>query len=1146
MEAQAIDLHAVLESQHVSMDTKINYLTSLKSEIKHRQVPAVAIPPIFDVVRSAINSRSTTLQASGFSTLSHLIKRLYLQEQADLIAAQGSDTFPILTACLGDAKERVRLQAAQAFTDFWHASPGDVEHYVLSIAMNDNPRAKETSMQWLVKMNKENGVLIKPHIPKVVDCLEDADVGVRETAKATLVELFHDVPDHAKADLRRQLQIRNIRKMIVSSILTQLGMSAPAGTETREHHPRPMSRGDHRKKMATGRISRPGSAMSYHGHDDNPLKSSTQSFTPKGPSHSSTKAINSGSTSELSLADASNDNIEPLNIYTNREVDELFHDMLPHFEGRESEQNWLAREKSTMRLRRLTKGNAPTEFFSTYSAGIKTLLDGILKVANSLRTTLSTSGCYLVQEIARTSPASLEPMAELMLLNFIKVCAATKKISAQNGNVTVDALLGNLSYHTRLLQHVWGACQEKNVQPRLYAPGWIKTLITKHLHHKSMIEHSGGVELLEKCLNKGLGDANPGVRQNMREAFWVFAKAWPLRAETLISKLDAKSQDRLRKDPGNTNELHFPSDIPSSSSVRPSTFSRSTTSVPGRPTLKETIAAQKRAKLAAKGVPDRPESAQSSYSLSAARPAMFSAKTKSATNLHPQSGSLSSAPVRPMRPPRRPELNRPATAEPYAARNAMRSGTPTSSPKITPVKAKGRTPVASKPPSPEKERNSKPESTTSSPMKSKLSTMDTMSPTLKATTSAPDVPTIGSPTKTDEELTMLVPTFKNLTTEQPAIPREASVSEIDPHELDATTEQNRKVPPTGGDILVGTETLKVYEDPVPLSNEIEGNATSPTKKSTALEELTINEPLNSPIDANNPSNGMPISPLNQNGMRSLNENTPHNVKAIGTPEHRSPSPKKSGGRESQMMLASGIKKIKARTIDVHGFRKIQGLIKANKDLFEDVTQYDSLLLASLDALEEPIDESRASSGRDQDLKTQILGTIRVMHNHDSERFSRFYPRALGALLKARRNYTIRNHLVSGLEQALDMIVEHCKEPNDCIKAVLGLLQREESVKDEQSRRTLAMGLYCLAGLLHRMNEQGFELPEVEQETLGKMARQCLEETDSDIRRAVIDYAMEVHDQVQPSEKFWAMLNNEVAHRDLLTYYLGRRAQKRGR
>jgi CLIP-associating protein 1/2 len=223
--------------------------------------------------------------------------------------------------------------------------------------------------------------------------------------------------------------------------------------------------------------------------------------------------------------------IEPLYAHTQRELDEIFREMHQYFEGKESEQNWIQRDKSILKLRRLLKGNAPSDFLLAFVAGIRALLDGIIKAVNSLRTTMSTNACQLIQELARTLGPAMDPTVEILLQNFIKMTAATKQISANNGNVTVDTIFQNVSYSHRLLQHVWIACQDKNVQPRTFAAGWLKTLIKKHSPHKAHFESSGGLDIAEKCLKKGLTDANPKTRENMRATYFTFAQVWPNRAE---------------------------------------------------------------------------------------------------------------------------------------------------------------------------------------------------------------------------------------------------------------------------------------------------------------------------------------------------------------------------------------------------------------------------------------------------------------------------------------------------------------------------------------------------------------------------------------------------------------------------------------
>lgn len=298
-----------------------------------------------------------------------------------------------------------------------------------------------------------------------------------------------NAPEHAKADLRKQMGSNNVRKTIASFVNAQLGSFAPQEPD---------------------------------------LKASVMSNTTDRSVIDST--FNESVMSEHPPP-AETAPMDPIYVHSQRALEEHFRDMQPHFEGKESEHNWLSRDKSVLRLRRLTKGNAPIDFHQAFVSGVRGMLDGVLKVANSLRTTMSTSGCQAVQDLARTLGPGLDNMTEILLQNFIKMCANTKHISAQNGNVTVDVIISNVSYHQRLMQHIWFACQDKNVQPRTYAPGWLKTIMRQHTHNRSHFEHTGGLEILEKCIKKGLSDANPKVREGHRSTYWAFASIWHESAE---------------------------------------------------------------------------------------------------------------------------------------------------------------------------------------------------------------------------------------------------------------------------------------------------------------------------------------------------------------------------------------------------------------------------------------------------------------------------------------------------------------------------------------------------------------------------------------------------------------------------------------
>lgn len=63
--------------------------------------------------------------------------------------------------------------------------------------------------------------------------------------------------------------------------------------------------------------------------------------------------------------------MDPLNVSSRRELEDIFQQYVPLFEGNETEQNWIPREKAVKKLQRLTWGDAPHRFPKAYVAGMR-------------------------------------------------------------------------------------------------------------------------------------------------------------------------------------------------------------------------------------------------------------------------------------------------------------------------------------------------------------------------------------------------------------------------------------------------------------------------------------------------------------------------------------------------------------------------------------------------------------------------------------------------------------------------------------------------------------------------------------------------------------------------------------------------------
>ncbi|KAJ4354150.1 suppressor of tub2 mutation [Didymosphaeria variabile] len=1193
MEDQVAALLAALKKPSTNVDTRLQLFAAVKSSIKHGRVPESCQASTFECIRIAMSATtSAALVSTGFATLSHFIKRLQLQDETSIITSQSGRLLAILVDRLGDARESHRHAAGQLLADLHPLCPLEVETVIQNAMKGANPRAKEASMPCLVKMNKTDSLPFKSYVPQLVANLEDADAGVRESAKTAVVDLFRTAPERAKVDLKKQLVAANVRKTIATYITTHMDGASPVEADTPPPPPPPV---------------RPITAA--RAHTLQPDTGFADSILSEKPPPSEPVSM------------------DPLHIYTQRELEDIFRDMAPHFEGKESEQNWIARDKNTTKLRRITKGNAPSEFHGTFIVGVKSLLDGITKVATSLRTTMSTNGCQLVQELAATLGPAIDQWVEILLQTFIKMCAATKNIAAQNGNATVEAIMSNASYTNRLLQHVSFGSQDKNVQPRCFSSGWVKALIRKH---KSQLEHSG-LDTIEKVLKKGLTDANPKVREAYRSTYWTFALVWPQKAEAIFNTLEKREKNGLEKDPNNPNASL------ASSQSSTSAFSKSVGPGAGRELLKAKIAEQRRAKMGAgNGVPERPSSAQATYSpaksqsaksLGSSKSAANSASTSSSLGRPPSAlgsatksalsgngtGSLMSGTAR--RPMRRPELHRPATADPYAIRRAGTGKvTPSmTTPEKTPAATTSKKAIAPK--SISRPRAQTQNSPNISPVRSKSRLGEVATHRKAPSTSSRHGSPAVSPRK-DEDLTLVKPFVRSQSHHEPSgVPfryQQIDTASADTDVLDIGDEDNftmvipnlgrpevqlaQHSPPkpmtSSSRLAVASPRNSPLKSPKSMGDTGVGSARSirmrsPDRPSTrvteAQEEVQVyedpfegDEPTTVPTEAEKPVlEELPLNEKNAertNSSQSLDGNTMMG-EAAGTPtrgHHKTTSTgsvmhtetAEANGPEvlkNRQLLASGIKKIQSQTVEAHMFRRLQDMVKSNQDIWgSDDEKFSELLVACLEYLETPADLLKAPPAKVANLKVQALATIRAMLSLYRKETARHFSRVLCTLLQTKSQYENSSHIATDLEATADEIVRY-GQTSDCLDAVLSLVEgtpvstptsspnsKSSSMSSSSipSNRTTTMALSTLSSLIQISGAKNTPLTHEQTARLGRLAVRCLDDTDADVRKADIDVCVSLHERIGgEKEVFWkAVAGAREQHLNLLTYYLAKRSK----
>ena len=558
-----------------------------------------------------------------------------------------------------------------------------------------------------------------------------------------------------------------------------------------------------------------------------------------------------------------------------------------------------------------------------------------------------------------------------------------------------------------------------------------------------------------------------------------------LTAIRIMSALNATYQKLLENHPANPNPSLSTTAASSVAGGKAPAFSRSTTAPP-KPSLKELLA-QQRAAVAAKAKlpPSRPGSAL----------AMFSPDKVPSTSV---AGGLASKPVRPHRVARRPEIARPATADPYSVRrNHGRAETPAATP------ATGATRPKSKIPSP-----------VTSPSRNKTAHRPGTSPVLPHHTVSKSHPNIYSPVKADEDLTIVMPIIKPST--QGRIALEGPI-----------------------DLRPVVDPLQVFEDSSAIADKVRSPKTPP--KGAALHELTLNEP-------GNPNAPSPARLQSYQDTKVLG--TPEGDVALQDRYHRL---LRSGivKIETGNLDIQGFRKIQKLIKEQPSFPAgdptfsalLTSLLQAlDKPIDVSHPKADSRMMEirygnSRGKIPPTLEEKKAL-----DVRSQALNTVRVMLSDHQSSFMPFLSSSLCSLISSRRNYDDSSHIASGYDKTTEELVS-LVEPEAAIQSILAQIDHEDVLASRHSTTT-KLSADILSGLLRNSSQNKTMLPQQQLRALGSFMVKALKSDDPDVRRSVVELSVELHKHSK--ETFWELLEGAPEQaRNIVAWALAKRGQISG-
>ncbi|KAJ3824298.1 clasp N terminal-domain-containing protein [Lentinula raphanica] len=406
-------------------------------------------------------------------------------------------------------------------------------------------KAREQSILTLVHIRRQHHMFpLRPFLSLLVDCLEDTDAHVRDCARQSIIELFSgpSVTDAARADLKKEMTKKGVRKTIVDSVLSKL-LSGGNGVDSGPQSPSGSENGD----AKPGGYVPPSLALQGRKASGAPAplpRSLSQSGIGRPPSRAAAPELLASPTTEAPSE------VKPVYIASIRDLENEFQGMEKAFEGKETEHNWSTREQAVLRVRGMLKGEVHQKYFDSFMACLKQgFIQWSLKALASLRTTVCTNTCVLYHELAAALGTSIDPFCDILLTNLLKMAGFTKKLTADRSQASVTSLITSSSGTPRIfISLITQTLKEKNIQARNFAIGHLKAYIEVHGHRsRNAIEAYGGVDILEGAIKKSLGDPNAGVKAIARAAFWSFNEVWRERGVLILEGLTPVARKEVEK-----------------------------------------------------------------------------------------------------------------------------------------------------------------------------------------------------------------------------------------------------------------------------------------------------------------------------------------------------------------------------------------------------------------------------------------------------------------------------------------------------------------------------------------------------------------------------------------------------------------------
>lgn len=483
----------------------INYLGNSKNSLDAEDLGA-----FIDGVLGWLSSSNFKVCTNGLEILSFFVDRMGEDFRPYL-----STVLPSTIDRLGDSKDQVREQAQILIQKLTHpvSSPQFICDKLAPHFTHKSWRVREEvmiSLQKTLEAHGANSFSLSKLVPHILKLLSDPTSQVRDTAFATLVEIYRNVGERVRVDLQRKSNIPPSKLQIIMAkfddvrdsgqMLPSANTLLPAAS-TGLLDQGPLEDEVDRVVVPSNKSSLSATALK-RASSAPPVRRTVLSAS-KPP----TSSAQAGAVDEESFIRSFED-VPKVQLFTAKDVEDNLSKCRETL--MDTSHDWEKRVEAMRKVRSVVIAGAAD--YDEFYPSLRSLELPFQLSVKDLRSQVVRETCITIAFLSQTLGQKVDHFAEALLSNLINLIPNSAKIMSTSGTVTIRFIIQH-THASRLIPIITTNMASKSKDIRRACCEFLGQLL--HTWPTHALERH--IAILQEAIKKGISDADPEARASSRK-----------------------------------------------------------------------------------------------------------------------------------------------------------------------------------------------------------------------------------------------------------------------------------------------------------------------------------------------------------------------------------------------------------------------------------------------------------------------------------------------------------------------------------------------------------------------------------------------------------------------------------------------------